>query len=108
MRFSVSTIYASLPVFKPPVDLETAVAPVPLAAVTLTQRRKVVPISTEQELEDPESSVTADSEKDNPQTGTTVSSSVVIVAPSTSECVMTADIESDEDEIFRRIAKNSS
>ena len=87
LRFS-STVASPVPTERKPI--EQPEVPIPLAAMTLTQRRKVVGVQ--------------DDDFDKPMSeATTAATSIIIQQPVASK-MSTAEIESDEDEIFRRIA----
>ena len=78
-----------------------ATDPMPLAAMTLTQRRKGPPV--------PGSDVSVEDEQVPTESGTattSVSSSIVVIQRPTDVAISTAEIDSDEEEIFKRIAIN--
>ena len=70
--------------------------PVPMAAVTLTQRRKVITSTPDEVLEE-----------DLPTASEVSTTTVVIVKPVVSASMVEAEIDADEDEVFRRIANSS-
>jgi hypothetical protein len=97
LRFSVTTV----PVVnhnKQP-EIEQLANPAPIQEMTLTQRRKIIPSTPSETMEVEMPAVS--------EVSTAVSSGILVVQPSTTSTMMTAEIESDEEEILRRIANST-